>query len=158
MIFRCNGKQQSLSKAVISTERRSNISITPYIEKYFVKTDVIARSRRRRGNLVWRLPRSLGLPRNDVIHTDLLRTYRFTRFARASATWTFAKSQRVEVSQCNFSKTPYTQYIFSSRRLGKGAIATCPTDALLVGHVVPPLPNLQLHGIIEKLQVSSKIY
>ncbi len=50
----------------------------------------------------------------------------------------------------NFSITPCIEYTLPSRRLGKGAIATCPTDALLVGHVVPPLPNLQLHGIIEK--------
>ena len=42
---------------------------------HFVKTDVIARSRWRRGNLVWRLPRSLRLPRNDGIHTGLLRSY-----------------------------------------------------------------------------------
>ena len=69
---------------------------------HFAKKDVIARSRRRRGNLVWNyklhpcnlpfwshkvrsillqaklVPRSLRLPRNDGIHTGLLRSYKIS--------------------------------------------------------------------------------
>jgi hypothetical protein len=43
---------------------------------HFVTTDVIARSRRRRGNLTWRLPQSLRLPRNDGIHKGIIEKFR----------------------------------------------------------------------------------